>query len=68
VYRDAEEMESFGTEAPVPTGNLQALLGQLGITFTPRYRIKGVPRLGWVEFKAIIEIFSGSRVLYRHQG
>jgi hypothetical protein len=30
--------------------------------------IKGVPRLGRVEFKAVAEIFSGTRVLYRYQG
>jgi hypothetical protein len=66
VYRDAEEMESFRVEAPVPTGGLQALLGHLGITSTPRYRIKRVPCPGQVEFKAVAEIFSGSRILYRH--
>jgi hypothetical protein len=68
LYRDADERESFGAEAPVPTGRLLALLGHLGITSTLRYRIKGVPRPGRVEFKAVVEIFSGSRVLYRHQG
>jgi hypothetical protein len=31
-------------------------------------RIKEVPRLGRVEFKAIAEIFFGSRVLFRHKG
>jgi hypothetical protein len=30
--------------------------------------IKGVPRPGMMEFKAVAEIFSGSRVLCRHQG
>jgi hypothetical protein len=30
--------------------------------------INEVPHSGRVEFKAIAEIFSGSRVLYRHQG
>jgi hypothetical protein len=68
LYRDAEEMESFRAEDLVPTGKHQALLGHLGITSAPRYRIKGVPRPGWVEFKAIAEIFSESRVLYKHQG
>jgi hypothetical protein len=37
-------------------------------TSAPRYRIKGVPRLGRVEFKAVAEIFSGPKVLCRHQG
>jgi hypothetical protein len=61
-------VESFGIEAPVLAGRLQALLEHLGITTAPRYRIKEVPRSRWVEFKAIIEIFFGSRVLCRHKG
>jgi hypothetical protein len=68
LYRDADERESFGAKAPIPTGRLRALLGHLGITSAPRYRIKGVPHLGQVEFKAVTEIFSGPRVLCRHQG
>jgi hypothetical protein len=38
------------------------LLEHLGITTAPRYRIKEVPRSGRVEFKAIAEIFFGSRM------
>jgi hypothetical protein len=53
MYRDADEVESFGIEAPV----------LVGITTAPRYRIKEVPRSGWVEIKDITEIFFGSRVL-----
>jgi hypothetical protein len=68
MYQDADEVESFGAEAPVLTGRLRALLEHLSITTAPRYRIKEVPRLGRVEFKAIAEIFFGSRVLCRHQG
>jgi hypothetical protein len=68
MYRDADEVESIGAEAPVPTNKLQALLLHLGITTAPRYRIMEVPRLGRVEFRAITEIFFGSRVLCRHQG
>jgi hypothetical protein len=68
MYRDADEVESFGIEAPILTGRLRALLEHLGITTAPRYRIKEVPRSGWVEFKAIAEIFFGSRVLCRHKG
>jgi hypothetical protein len=60
MYQDADEVESFGIEALVLTSRLQAPLEHLGITTTPRYRIKGV--------KAIAEIFFGSRVLYRHKG
>jgi antitoxin component HigA of HigAB toxin-antitoxin module len=32
MYRDADKVESFGAEAPVPTGRLRALLEHLGIT------------------------------------
>jgi CRISPR/Cas system CSM-associated protein Csm4 (group 5 of RAMP superfamily) len=38
----------------------------LGITSSPRYRIKGIPCPGRVEFKAIAEIFSRSKVISRH--
>jgi hypothetical protein len=68
MYRDADEVESFGVETPVLAGRLRALLEHLGITTTARYRIKEVPRSGRVEFKAIAEIFFRSRVLYRHKG
>jgi hypothetical protein len=68
MYRDANEVESFGIEAPVLTGRPRALLEHLGITTAPRYRIREVPGLGRVEFKAIAEIFFGSRVLCRHKG
>jgi hypothetical protein len=63
MYRDVDEVESFRVKAPVLTDRLQALLEHLGITTAPRYRIKEVPRSGQVEFKAIAEIFFGSRVL-----
>jgi hypothetical protein len=63
LYRDADEVESFGAEPLILAGRLQALLEHLGITTAPRYRIKEVPRSGRVEFKAIAEIFFGSRIL-----
>jgi hypothetical protein len=68
LYRDADERESFGAKALIPTGKLRAPLGYLGVTSTPRYRIKGVPCLGWVEFMPVEVIFSRPRVLCRHQG
>jgi hypothetical protein len=68
MYRDADEVESFGAESPILASRLRALLQHLGITTAPRYRIKEVPRLGRVEFKVIAEIFSGSRILSRHKG
>jgi hypothetical protein len=68
MYRNADEVESFGAESSILAGRLQALLEHLGITTAPRYRIKEVLHPGWVEFKAITEIFFGSRILYRHKG
>jgi hypothetical protein len=68
LYRDADEVESFGAESPIFTGRLQALLEHLGITTAPRYRIKEVPRSGRVEFKAIAEIFFRSRIFCRCKG
>jgi hypothetical protein len=68
LYRDADEVESFGAESLILAGRLWALLEHLGITTATRYRIKEVPRSGQVEFKAIAEIFFGSRILCRHKG
>jgi hypothetical protein len=63
MYQDADEMESFGAESPILPGRLRALLEHLGITTALWYRIKEVLRTGRVEFKAIAEIFFGSRIL-----
>jgi hypothetical protein len=68
MYQDADEVESFGAESLILTGRLRALLEHLSITTAPRYRVKEVPRPGRVEFKAIAEIFFGSRILCRHKG
>jgi hypothetical protein len=68
LYRDADEMESFKAESSILAGRLRALLEHLGITTAPQYRIKEVLRLGRVEFKAIAEIFFGSRIFCRHNG
>jgi hypothetical protein len=46
MYRDADEVESIGIDAPVLAGRLQALLEHLGITTAPWYRIKEVPHSG----------------------
>jgi hypothetical protein len=53
MYRDADEVESFGAESPIHAGRLWSLLEHLGITTAPQYRIKEVPCSGWVEFKAV---------------
>jgi hypothetical protein len=50
------------------TGRLQALLEHLGITTAPQNGVKEVPHSGRVEFKAITEIFFGSRIFCRHKG
>jgi hypothetical protein len=68
MYRDADEVESFKAKSPILADRLRALLEHLGITTAPRYRIKEVPCSGRVEFKAITEIFFGSRILCRHKG
>jgi hypothetical protein len=68
MYRDADEVESFGAESLILTGRLRAMLEHLGITTAPRYRVKEVPRSGRVEFKAITDIFFGSMILCRHKG
>jgi hypothetical protein len=67
MYRDADEVESFGAESPILAGRFRALLEHLGITTAPWYRIKEVQRTGRVEFKAIAEIFFRSRILCRHK-
>jgi hypothetical protein len=67
MYRDADEVESFGAESPIFASRLRALLEHLGITTTPRYRVKEVSCSGRVEFKAIVEIFFRSRILCRHK-
>jgi hypothetical protein len=68
MYQDADEVESFRVEAPVPDGKLRALLEHLGITTAPKYRNNEVSLPGRVEFKAVVEIFFESRVLCRHKG
>jgi hypothetical protein len=68
MYQDAEEVESFGAESLILAGRLRALLEHLGITTAPRFRIKKVPHSERVEFKAIAEIFFGSRILCQHKG
>jgi hypothetical protein len=68
MYQDADEVESFRAESLILASRLRALLEHLGITTAPRYRVKEVPRSGRVEFKAITEIFFGSRILCRHKG
>jgi hypothetical protein len=65
MFRDADKVEFFRAESSILAGRLRALLEHLGITTAPRYRIKEVLRPWRVEFKAIREIFFGSRILCR---
>jgi hypothetical protein len=44
MYRDADEVESFGAESPILASRLRVLLEHLGIITAPRYRIKEVSR------------------------
>jgi hypothetical protein len=68
LYHDADELKSFGNEAPIPTDRLRNLLGHIGITTAPEFRIKKVPRPGREEFRAIVEVFNGPNVVSRHTG
>jgi hypothetical protein len=62
---DEDDNEEYSplSDSKVLVDRLHALLVHMGITTTSKYRIKGVPRPGWVEYRAIAEIFSISRVI-----
>jgi hypothetical protein len=66
MYHNTDEFQSFRNEALIPTNRIQALLGCVGITVAPMFRIKRVLRSGWENFWAIMEIFQGSNVVSRH--
>jgi hypothetical protein len=68
AFHDTDEINTFGDEAPIPTGRLRDLLNRINITTPLEFRIKRVPCLGWEEYKAIVEIISGPNVLSRHKG
>jgi hypothetical protein len=68
TFHNPDEIKSFGDEAPIPTGRLRDLLNHINITSPPEFRIKRNPRPGREEYKAIVEIISGSNVLSRHKG
>jgi hypothetical protein len=46
TYHDADEINTFGNEAPIPTSRLRDLLNHIDITTLPEFRIKIVPRPG----------------------
>jgi hypothetical protein len=68
TFHDADEIKTFGNEAPVPTGRLSDLLNHINITTPPEFRIKRILHPGREEYKAIVEILSGPNVLSRHKG
>jgi hypothetical protein len=68
MFHDADDIQTTGNEAPIPTGRLRDLLNHLNITTHPEFRIKRVPCPGREEYKAIMEIFSRPNVLSRHKG
>jgi hypothetical protein len=68
TFHDADEIKTFGNEAPIPTGRMRDLLNHINITTLPEIRIKGILRPGREEYKAIVEIISGPNVLSRHKG
>jgi hypothetical protein len=63
TFHDADEIKTFGDEAPIPTGRLRDLLNHINITTPPEFKIKRIPRPGREEYKAIVEIISGPNVL-----
>jgi hypothetical protein len=67
TFHDVDEIKTFGNEAPIPTGRLRDLLNRINITTPPEFRIKRILRTGQEEYKAIVEILSGSNVLSRHK-
>jgi hypothetical protein len=68
MYHDTDELKSVGNEALIPTGRLQDLLGHIGITTTPEFRIKRVPRPEREEFRAPVEVFNRPDMISRHMG
>jgi hypothetical protein len=68
TFHDANEIKTFGNEAPIPTGGLRDLLNHINITTPPEFRIKRIPHPDREEYKAIVEILSGPNVLSRHKG
>jgi hypothetical protein len=68
TFHDADEIKTFGNEAPIPTGRLRDLLNRINITTPLEFRIKRILRPGREEYKAIVEIISRPNVLSRHKG
>jgi hypothetical protein len=68
MYREADEIKTAKNDALIPTGRMRDLLNRVDITTPPEFRIKKVPRLGWEEYKAIMEIINKLSVISQHKG
>jgi hypothetical protein len=68
MYCNTDEIKTSRNEAPFPTGRLRDLLNRIDITIAPVFKIKRVLRLGWEEYKAIMEILNGPNVISRNKG
>jgi hypothetical protein len=68
TFHDADEIKTFGDEAPIPTSGLRDLLNRINITTPLEFRIKRIQHHGREEYKAIMEIISRPNVLSRHKG
>jgi hypothetical protein len=64
--RAAREFRSYIEESPTIPSQLHSLLFQLGITRAPKYRVKGIPRPGCMEFTCTVEVFNGQEVVGKH--
>jgi hypothetical protein len=49
MFHDADEIKTFGDEAPIPIGRLRDLLNHINITTPPEFRIKRIPCPGQEE-------------------
>jgi hypothetical protein len=67
MFHDADEIKTFGNEAPIPTTRLRDLLNCINITTPPEFKIKRISRPGREEYKAIVEILNRPNVPSRHK-
>jgi hypothetical protein len=66
TFHDGDEIQTFGNEAPIPTGRLRDMVNRINITTPSELRIKRISCPGREEYKAIVEILSRPNVLSRH--
>jgi hypothetical protein len=68
TFHDADEIKTFGDEAPIPTSRLGDLLNRINITTPLEFKIKRILRPGQEEYKAIVEIINRPNVLSQYKG